>query len=212
MTTRSGSLAASRTTTVAQGVLDLGGFAVLDLETTGLSPRKGARTVEIGLVLVAADGTVEEHWQTLVDPGCAPGPTHIHGVTAAMLRGAPTFADIAGDLALRLLGRTLVAHNASFDIGFLDAEFAAAGLQWQRHPLCTMQLARRRGHRIANLAHLCEFFGIVNQGAHHALGDAVATAELLACLDLSPDETPGHVDFPTGHPAPSGRVHLRSAA
>lgn len=185
------------------------GFAVLDLETTGLSPRKGARTIEIGLVLVAADGAVEENWETLVDPGCAPGPTHIHGVTGSMLHGAPTFVDIAGDLASRLSGRTIVAHNAAFDVSFLDAEFRRAGLRWTREPLCTMRLARRRGYRPANLAYLCEMFGIVNHGAHHALGDAVATAELLARLVVEPDETPEAVGFPTGHPLPCGRVHVR---
>lgn len=187
------------------------GFAVLDLETTGLSPRKGARALEIGLVLVAADGAVEESWETLVDPGCAPGPTHIHGVTGSMLDGAPTFADIAGDLALRLSGRTIVAHNAAFDVSFLDAEFRGVGLRWTREPLCTMTLARRRGYRPANLAYLCETFGIVNHGAHRALGDAVATAELLARLAVQPDETPEAVGFPSGHPDPTGRVHARIA-
>lgn len=187
------------------------GFAVLDLETTGLSPRKGARTIEIGLVLVAADGVVEDRWETLVDPGCAPGPTHIHGVTGPMLQGAPTFADIAGDLASRLAGRTIVAHNAAFDVSFLDAEFRRVGLRWTREPLCTMALARRRGYRPANLAFLCKTFGIVNRGAHHALGDAVATAELLTLLAVQPEETPGAVGFPTGYPLPFGRVHLRPA-
>jgi DNA polymerase III epsilon subunit family exonuclease len=200
---------ASTTVTVPSAAAATAGFAVLDLETTGLSPRKGARTIEIGLVLIAADGTVEERWETLVDPGCAPGPTHIHGVTGSMLDGAPTFADIAGDLAFRLSGRTIVAHNASFDVSFLDAEFRRVGLRWTREPLCTMALARRRGYRPANLAFLCETFGIVNHGAHHALGDAVATAELLVHLAVEADETPAAVAFPSGHPFPCGRVHLR---
>lgn len=184
---------------------------MLDLETTGFSPSKGARTVEIGLVLVGLDGVVEDRWETLVDPGGSPGPTHIHGVTTQMLDGAPRFADIAGDLASRLVGRTFVAHNAQFDIAFLDAEFGELGLRWQRTPLCTMRLARRRGHHPANLEFLCQEFGIVNHGAHRALGDAEATAELLTRLEVRPDETPDAVGFPAGHPDPSGRVHLRRA-
>lgn len=188
------------------------GFAVLDLETTGLSPRKGARAIEIGLVLVAGDGTIEDRWETLVDPGGDPGPTHIHGVTRSMLDGAPAFADIAGDLASRLEGRAIVAHNAAFDVAFLDAEFAAAHLRWNRHPLCTMKLARRRGHYPANLEYLCGQYRIVNAGAHHALGDAVATAELLAHLEVTTDETPAAVTFPGGHPFPSGRTHVRPPA
>lgn len=185
------------------------GFAVLDLETTGLSPARGARPIEIGLVSVTPDGVVEDAWETLVDPGCGAGPTHIHGVTDAMLDGAPTFADVLGDLTARLEGRTIVAHNASFDIGFLDAEFAAAGLGWRRAPLCTMRLARRRGYRPATLAYLCDTLGIVNQAAHRALGDAVATAELLSRLDVRPEETPPAVEFPSGHPAPTGVFALR---
>lgn len=188
------------------------GYAVLDLETTGLSPRKGARTIEIGVVMVSTSGEVEDRWETLVDPGCAPGPTHIHGVTESMLAGAPTFGDIAGDLASRLDGRTIVAHNASFDVSFLDAEFGAVGLTWNRDPLCTMRLARRRGWHPANLAHLCREFGIVNSAAHRALDDAEATARLLTCLEVRPDEHHDAVGFPAGHPAPSGRFRIRPAA
>ena len=103
------------------------GFAVLDLETTGLAPSRGARIIEIGVVAVGLDGTVVEQWETLVDPGCGPGPTHIHGVDAAMLSGAPSFDEIVGDLARVLAGRTLVAHNATFDVGFLDAELDRSG-------------------------------------------------------------------------------------
>ena len=186
------------------------GFAVLDLETTGLSPAKGARTIEIGLVLLEADGTLTDQWQTLVDPGCGAGPTHIHGVTDSMLTGAPCFAEVAGDLASRLEGRTIVAHNASFDVTFLNAEFAAAGLTWECKPLCTMRLARKRGIYPANLEFLCSHFGIENTGAHHALGDALATAELLRQLQPRTGEVPKAVGFPNGHPEPSGRVHLRT--
>lgn len=182
---------------------------MLDLETTGLSPARGARAIEIGVVLVGTDGAVEDRWETLVDPGCGAGPTHIHGVTDEMLDGAPAFGDISGDLADRLEGRAIVAHNADFDIGFLDAEFAGVGLVWDRHPLCTMRLARRRGHYPANLAYLCDHFGIVNGEAHHALGDALATAELLACLAVTTAEVPSAVQFPGGHPAPSGLVQVR---
>ena len=188
------------------------GFAVLDLETSGLAPSKGARIIEIGVVAVGLDGTVVEQWETLVDPGCGPGPTHIHGVDAAMLSGAPSFDEIVGDLARVLAGRTLVAHNATFDVGFLDAELERSGVRWSRTSLCTMRLARRRGHHPANLAACCAAYGIVNQGAHRALADALATAELLGFLAPCGDEVPVGVLFPAGHPAPSGRVHFRPVA
>ncbi len=131
------------------------GFAVIDLETTGLAPSKGARIIEVGMVLLDQTGALEVEWETLVDPGCGAGPTHIHGVTDAMLDGAPAFADIAGDLAARLQGRTIVAHNATFDVSFLDAEFRASGFAGSAEPLCTMRLARSRGQYPANLAACC---------------------------------------------------------
>ena len=187
------------------------GFAVIDLETTGLAPSKGARIIEVGMVLLDQTGALEVEWETLIDPGCGAGPTHIHGVTDAMLDGAPTFTDIAGDLAARLQGRTIVADNATFDVSFLDAEFARIGLRWQRRPLCTMRLARSRGQYPANLAACCAAYGIVNRGAHHALGDAAATAELLVHLEGTGLEPKGPVAFPAGHPEPTGRVHLRPA-
>lgn len=189
-----------------------GGFAVLDLETTGLAPSKGARIIEIGVVAVGLDGTIQEQWETLVDAGCGPGPTHIHGVDAAMLSGAPSFDEIVGDLAGVLTGRTIVAHNANFDVGFLDVEFGRSGVTWTRSALCTMKLARRRGRYPVNLAACCEYYDIVNHGAHHALGDALATAELLGHLAAGADEVPVGVSFPDGHPEPCGRVHVRPGA
>ncbi len=186
------------------------GFAVLDLETTGLQPKRGARIIEIGVVIVDTDGAVTGEWETLVDAGRGAGPTHIHGVNDAMLEGAPSFAEIAGDLAELLVDRVLVAHNARFDVGFLDAEFRRADIAWSREALCTMQLAKRRGHYPVNLAACCETYAITNHGAHRALGDALATAELLRCLQVGADELPPAVAFPAGLPASSGRVHART--
>ncbi len=183
-----------------------GGFAILDLETTGLQPKYGARIIEIGIVFVDGAGVVERTWETLVDPEQDPGPTHIHGVTVEMLTGAPRFADIAGNLAAELSGRVLVAHNARFDVGFLDAEFRRVQLAWSREPLCTLSLAKKRKLPLS-LAACCDHFGIVNQAAHRALGDAQATAELLALLEVAADEVPTPVHFPDGWPDPVA-LHL----
>lgn len=170
------------------------GYAVVDLETTGLDPRAGARIIEIGVVTLGPDRGVEDTWETLVDPGVAPGPTRIHGIDRAMLRGAPTFAEVSSELVQRLTGRIVVAHNARFDMSFLDAEFARIGLGWTRHALCTLQLARRR-RLPRKLDACCAHFGIVNRGAHHALGDAMATVELLDKLDPHEREIPDPVRF-----------------
>jgi DNA polymerase-3 subunit epsilon len=158
------------------------GFATIDFETTGLSAASD-RAVELAVVHSEPDGTITGRWDTLIDPGRAPGPTQVHRITAAELRGAPSFPDIAPELVRLLSGRVLVAHNAGFDRRFLVAELARAG-----HPpvvpavtLCTAQLSRQylpTGRR--SLARCCETFAIDLIGAHRALVDAVATAELLA--------------------------------
>uniref|UniRef100_UPI0028051EB1 exonuclease domain-containing protein n=1 Tax=uncultured Actinomyces sp. TaxID=249061 RepID=UPI0028051EB1 len=89
------------------------GYAVVDLETTGLSPTTDS-ILEVALVLTDAAGRVERSWSTLIDPGAGVdvGPTHIHGLVAEELIGAPGFDEVADLLAADLAGRAVVAHNA----------------------------------------------------------------------------------------------------
>lgn len=161
----------------------MSGYAVVDVETTGLFPGAHDRIVEIAVVRIAPDGTPEESWCTLLNPGRDLGPQQLHGIRAADVVGAPTFGDVAGELAAQLAGRTFVAHNASFDRRFVHTEFARAG--WDvplsaETCLCTMQWAGRLlpGAPRA-LAGCCAHLGIPLVDAHSALADATATAELL---------------------------------
>lgn len=99
----------------------------LDLETTGLDPGSD-RVIEIGAV-PQRDGT--EPYHRLLDPGdaeIAHGAFETHGYTKEMLAGKPAFADVAAEVAEFLRGCELVAHNARFDVEFLDAEFARLGM------------------------------------------------------------------------------------
>ncbi len=186
-------------------------FAVVDLETTGISPAHHHRIVEIGVVLTDGAGNVDYEWSTLVNPHRDLGPTSIHGVTGAMVAEAPTFAEVAGDLSVLLDGRVLVAHNARFDVGFLEAEWRRMERAWAFESLCTMQLARRRGLP-GKLAECCDVFGVVNDEAHHALGDARVTALLLAQLAPAADELPGPVRIPPVVPTWTGRMLARAEA
>ncbi|ASO21981.1 DNA polymerase-3 subunit epsilon [Actinoalloteichus hoggarensis] len=158
------------------------GYAVLDTETTGFTPG-WHRVVEIGVVQLDADGTVVDEWCTLINPERDLGPQHVHGITSAEVRQAPVFADIAGDLAERLAGRVLVAHNLSFDVDFLAAEYARLGLDVPlpiMPGLCTMRLADRYLRPAArSLAACCAAAGVPLTEAHSALHDAYAAAGLL---------------------------------
>ncbi|PWJ48453.1 exonuclease, DNA polymerase III, epsilon subunit family [Quadrisphaera granulorum] len=160
------------------------GFAVLDLETTGLSPRT-ERIVEVAVVHVSPEGVAGTEWSTLVYPGRPTvGATHVHGIRPADVRNAPRFAQIASALVDVLAGRVLVAHNANFDVPFLRAEFERAGVTMPDVPrLCTLTESRRHLPQLLRrkLADCCAAAGVRLTGAHSALGDARATAGLLAC-------------------------------
>lgn len=164
-------------------------FCVLDVETTGLSPRQGDRVIEIALVRMRGHRSVVSEWSTLVNPERDVGPTHIHGITNADVADAPHFGDVLGDILDHLQGAVLVAHNLRFDRGFLHAELdrARAGLP-ELEGLCTLALASRLQPdlRPRTLTACCERLGIDLPYAHEALGDARATAGLLAAyLDLA---------------------------
>ena len=166
------------------------GFAVIDLETTGLSPGAHERVVEIAVVHTDENGLITGEWETLVNPQRHVGAEHIHGIRAVDLIDAPSFADIADDLVDLLGGRVIVAHNARFDRGFLAAEFGRTPLALpdDAPTLCTMQLARELIPGAGrSLADCCAAFDIPLENAHRALVDAHATAELLGGYIASTD-------------------------
>lgn len=160
------------------------GYAVVDVETTGLFAGKwNNRVAEIGIVLVDRDGVVTDEWCTLVNPERDLGPQHIHGIRAADILAAPTFAQVAGDVAELLDGRVVVAHNLGFDAKFLCHEFERLGFPvpaGHEFGLCTMDLAQRH-LRIPSrsLAACCAYLGIRQVATHSALHDARAAAEVL---------------------------------
>lgn len=162
-----------------------GGFAVIDVETTGLSPRHD-RVVSIAVVLTNPWGEVEHEWSTLVNPLGPVGATHIHGITDADVASAPTFDRLAQDVLALVRDRAVVAHNARFDLAFLTNELARTGWHWPSGApsLCTLEesfyfqphLDRRR------LADCCWAAGVHLTDAHSALGDARAAAQLFSAF------------------------------
>ncbi|MFF2147273.1 DEDDh family exonuclease [Kitasatospora sp. NPDC058190] len=154
------------------------GFAVVDVETTGLG--RSDRVISAGVYQLDPDGEVTDHWYTLVNPERDPGPVWIHGLTAELLSGAPTFPEIADEFATRLENRVLVAHNALFDWNMISREFSRAG---RRAPveqrLCTMVLSRDLRLPLPNgkLSSLAAHFGVQQRHAHNALDDARVLAE-----------------------------------
>lgn len=167
--------------------VDQADFAVVDVETTGLFPTAHDRIVEVAVLRHAPDGTVRERWVSLVDPGRDMGATHVHGLTAADVAGAPSFADVVGQLCRLLRGSVVVAHNARFDLAFLATEFARAGHHLPSLPaVCTMTLPGLLGLRVTgrSLQACCHQWGVPYDAerAHGALHDAEAAAAVFGRL------------------------------
>jgi DNA polymerase-3 subunit epsilon len=154
---------------------------VIDVETTGLSAAQH-RVLELAVVRTDPWGRVTGEWVRRVDPEGPVGATHVHGITASDVAGAPKFADLIPHLNAWLADTVVVAHNAKFDLAFLRSEYRYAGwaLPWLPS-LCTLEasdhylptLDRRR------LVDCCSAAGIPLHRAHSALVDARATAALL---------------------------------
>lgn len=118
-------------------------WALVDVETSGVIARRD-RVLSVAVVTIGPDGEQTGEFSTLLNPGCDPGPVHVHGLTAERLLGAPTFEQVAGRIGALLQDRVLVAHNAQFDYDFLAHEFARARLYLPvSRRLCTLALNRQ---------------------------------------------------------------------
>ena len=164
---------------------------VLDTETTGLEVADGHRIIEIGCIELVHRRRSGQTWQRYLRPEreVEAGALAVHGITNEFLAGQPRFADVAAEFLEYIAGAELLIHNAPFDLGFLDAELARAGLaqrvagSWQ--VLDTLELARRLhpGQR-NSLDALCRRYGVDNSDRelHGALLDARILADVYLAM------------------------------
>ncbi|MFC8794111.1 TerD family protein [Streptomyces cinereoruber] len=156
-------------------------WALVDVETSGLVARRD-RVLSVAVLTFGPDGVQNGEYSTLLNPGCDPGPVHIHGLTAERLSGAPTFEQVAGRIGALLQDRVMVAHNAQFDYDFLAHEFARARLYLPvTQRLCTLALNRRVEPPAADLslASLAAHYGVPQTRAHDALDDTRVLAGIF---------------------------------
>jgi DNA polymerase-3 subunit epsilon len=162
-------------------------FTVLDTETTGLDPAGGDRIVSLGAVRVV-NGRVlrQETFERLVDPRrlVPAASTAIHGLTDAMLAGAPRIEEVLPDLVRFAEDTVLVGHDIGFDLRFLDAAARSAGVDLAQPVLDTLLLdttlyPAQSDHTLEAIAGR---LGVSVVGRHTALGDALVTAEVLVGL------------------------------
>lgn len=159
-------------------------FIAVDVETTGLSTRKGDRIIEIGAVVVRSLNITEE-FSSLVDSG-VPIPAssrQVHGITEDMLFGQPKPEEAFYKFKCFIGDTILVAHNARFDMGFLRNEYNRLGLRLANRTACTLKMSRKFfpslvNHRLETVySHL---FGPVPRDIkrHRALSDARLAAKI----------------------------------
>jgi DNA polymerase-3 subunit epsilon len=178
---RTGGLAV-RSTMSVRNEAAAGGWAVVDVETTGLHPVRD-RIVELAIIQLGPDAQVTNEWWTLVNPE-AKAYGRLHGISAKDINAAPTFRELLDDVLARLADRVIVAHNAPFDVAFLQAETIRAGTAWGPvEGFCTMEVLHRLGiAKSRKLRVCCEELGIPAGVEHVALDDARAVAGLMAHL------------------------------
>lgn len=159
---------------------------VLDFETTGLSPDQGDRAIEIGAVRLQ-NGEITERFQQLMNPGrrISPFIENYTGISNAMLAGAPPVAQVMADFADFIKDDNLVAHNASFDKRFLDAELRHISRGYSGTFACSLLVARRLYQQSPDhkLGTLVRWKNIAGDGDfHRALYDAEMTAYLWLAM------------------------------
>lgn len=155
---------------------------VLDFETTGLSPQQGDRAIEIGAVLIE-NNVIVDRFQSLMNPGMRVSRfiEEYTGITNAMLSSAPPVAEVMTEFSAFMGEHHLVAHNASFDSRFLDAELQRISMRRCREFACSLLLSRRLYPELPShsLEALVRSKNLQTSGVHHrALADAEMTGHL----------------------------------
>ncbi|MDF2378811.1 MAG: 3'-5' exonuclease [Candidatus Gracilibacteria bacterium] len=170
-------------TFISNNLLDMA-FVIFDTETTGLNPLLGDRIIEIGAVRVVNGVITDETFEALINPHRIV-PTeaiNIHGITNEMLKTAPDAAQVIPEFLKFIGDDTLVAHNAEFDMGFLENELKLLNLGVSLpSSLCTVKLAKIKFPDLPryNLDALSKHLGMTIERRHRALDDVLATAELF---------------------------------
>lgn len=193
-------------------------YVVLDTETTGMPVGDGHRIIEIGCIELEGRQPTGRHYHVYIQPDreIDEGAIAVHGITDEYLKDKPRFKDIADEFFEFIEGAELVIHNAPFDIGFMENEFALLG-QSERADLSqhctvldTLVLARERhpGQR-NNLDALCKRYGVDNSGRE--LHGALLDAEILAEVYLAMTGGQTHLSL-AGDSGDEGTGYVRATA
>ncbi len=174
---------------------------ILDTETTGLSPKKGHRIIEIGCLEMVNRQVTDAQFHQYLNPerDVDAGAVAVHGLTSDFLSDKLFFKDVVKDFLRFIQGAELIIHNASFDVGFLDAELRRCGSEYGRiQDFCTvtdtLAIARKKHPGQPNsLDALCRRYDVEN--SHRELHGALLDSELLAQVYLHLTGGQGKLSF-----------------
>lgn len=158
-------------------------YVVVDLETTGLDPNRGCEIIEIGVTEIVGKD-IKRNYSRLVRPeGIIPTViTQITNITNDMVKDEKCLEEVLPNFRKYIGNRTIIAHNAKFDIGFLNYYLDKLGLEQIDKYICTIELLKKNKNykgKNKKLATACEYYGIENKEAHRAYSDTFATAQLF---------------------------------
>jgi len=171
------------------GKIEANGLVVFDVETTGLSPMRGHRIIEIGAVRLEK-GTITTSFHSLIACGrpISKGAQRVHGITDDMLHGRPPPEEVFEDFRAFISKSMLVAHNARFDRSFLRNEFSRLGWGLPNRMLCTLKRSRQRlpelpNFKLETIARYLLGDLPLETMLHRALNDAHLTARVWLALE-----------------------------
>ena len=159
-------------------------YVVFDIETTGLSPAN-CKITEIGAIKIE-NGTITDKFSQLINPG-VPIPyniTELTGISDDMVADKPDITQVLPEFLDFCGNATVVAHNASFDCGFIRYNASALGLEFHNHTLDTLRIDREQfpDEKKHSLDVMCKRLGVSLENHHRAVDDATATAEAFLKL------------------------------
>ncbi|MGL5694229.1 MAG: 3'-5' exonuclease [Peptostreptococcaceae bacterium] len=161
-------------------------YVVVDLETTGLDPYKGCEIIEIGITEIINNNIVKNYSRFVKPKNKIPVfITDITNISNEMVKNEDGIEDVLPRFRKYIGDRTIIAHNAKFDLKFLNYYLKELNLEPIENHICTLELLKKnKSYKGKNkkLETACDYYGIENKNAHRADSDTLATAKLFLII------------------------------
>lgn len=161
-------------------------YVVVDLETTGLDPYKGCEIIEIGITEITQNAIIKNYSRLIKPKSYIPEfITEITGITNQMVMNEKSIEEVLPNFRDYIGNKTIIAHNAKFDLKFLNYYLERQNLEPITNFICTLELLKKNKNykgKNKKLETACAYYNIINEQAHRAASDTLATAKLFLKL------------------------------